>query len=100
VNILSHASNRNLGGRNFDNLILDILGAEFTKKYGCDPTKVPKCRLRMLDSIEKTRKILSANSEAGVNIESLLEDNDLHRNITREELEQLVQPCADEVKRV
>lgn len=100
VNILSHASNRNLGGRNFDNLILDILGGEFTKKYGCDPRKVPKCRLRMLDSIEKTRKILSANSEAAVNIESLLEDNDLHRNITRDELEQLVQPWVDEIKRV
>lgn len=54
----------------------------------------------MLDTIEKTRKILSANSEAAVNVEALLEDNDLHRNITRDELEQLVQPCIDELKKV
>lgn len=54
----------------------------------------------MLDTIEKTRKILSANTEASVNVECLLEDNDLHRNITREELEILIQPHVEDVKRV
>jgi heat shock protein 4 len=29
VSILSHASDRNLGGRNFDFLLLDIIGGEF-----------------------------------------------------------------------
>jgi heat shock 70kDa protein 4 len=100
VTILSHASNRNLGGRNFDYLLCDILGEEFNKKFGCDPRKAPKARLRMLDQIEKTRKILSANSDAQVNIECLLEDQDLHRNLTRDELEQLIQPNIDELKKV
>lgn len=69
VTILSHASDRNLGGRNFDYLILDLVGDEFKKKFGCDPRKAPKARLRLLDQIEKTRKMLSANIEAGLNIE-------------------------------
>ena len=56
VKIMSHWSNRNLGGRKFDQLILEILGDEFSKKYGCDPRKAPKAKLRMLDTIEKTRK--------------------------------------------
>lgn len=34
VTILSHASNRNLGGRNFDYLLCDIIGGEFNKKFG------------------------------------------------------------------
>lgn len=100
VNVISHASNRNLGGRNFDLLLLDILGEEFNKKYGCDPRKSPKCRLRMLDTIEKARKILSANSDAPINIESLLEDNDLHQLMTREQLEKLVEPNILELKLV
>ena len=43
---------------------------------------------------------MSANSEASVNVEWLMEDNDLHRNITREELEILIQPHIEEVRRV
>jgi len=54
----------------------------------------------MLDQIEKTRKILSANSDAGLNIECLLEDEDLHQTYTREELEELIQPNIDELKKV
>jgi molecular chaperone DnaK (HSP70) len=37
--VLAHHSDRNLGARNFDYLLCDILGEEFTKKYGCDPRK-------------------------------------------------------------
>uniref|UniRef100_A0A7S3KTH2 Heat shock protein 70 n=1 Tax=Euplotes crassus TaxID=5936 RepID=A0A7S3KTH2_EUPCR len=100
VTILSHASNRNLGGRNFDYLLCDIIGGEFNKKFGCDPRKAPKARLRMLDQIEKIRKMLSANSEAVLNIECLLEDEDLHQAYTREEFEKLIDPNIQELKKV
>jgi heat shock protein 4 len=69
---------------------VEILGAEFTKKFGVDPRKQVRCRLRMLDFIEKQRKILSANIEATIHLESLLEDEDLHRNIKRTEFEELM----------
>ena len=100
VTILSHASDRNLGGRAFDYLLCDIIGKEFADKYGCDPRKAPKARLRMLDQIEKNRKILSANTEVTVSIEALLEDEDLHRNLTRDELHELIQPNIEQLKRV
>jgi hypothetical protein len=35
----------------------------------------------MLETIEKARIILSANIESGINIECLLEENDLSRNL-------------------
>ena len=98
VTILSHASNRNLGGRNIDNLLCEALGKEFNDKYGCDPRKAPKARIRMLDQIQKTRKVLSANTESTINIECLLEDEDLHRNLTRDELEEMIQPSIDSLR--
>jgi hypothetical protein len=41
---------------------MEILCVEFEKKYKVgDPGKNARSRLRMLDAIEKQRKILSAN---------------------------------------
>ena len=54
----------------------------------------------MLDQIEKIRKMLSANSEAVLNIECLLEDEDMNQQYTREEFEQLIQPNIEELKKV
>ena len=90
MKVISHNSDRNLGARNFDYELVEKLGEEFMKKYGCDPRKNVKARLRLLDIIEKQRKILSANLEATVHIEALMEDEDLHRNIKRTEFEELI----------
>jgi molecular chaperone DnaK (HSP70) len=46
----------------------------------------------MLDIIEKQRKILSGNKETTIHLESLLDDEDLKRNINRQEFEELIQP--------
>lgn len=51
--ILCHHSDRNLGARNIDYLLVEKLGEEFNKKYGVDPRKQIRTRLRMLDIIEK-----------------------------------------------
>lgn len=53
MRIVVHKSDRNLGARNMDYLLVDVLGEEFTKKYGVDPRKNVRARLRMLDVIEK-----------------------------------------------
>jgi heat shock protein 4 len=92
MKIICHNSDRNLGARNMDYILVDILGEEFTKKFGVDPRKNVRARLRMLDMIEKQRKILSANTEATIHLESLLEDEDMHRNLKRSEFEEIMQP--------
>jgi molecular chaperone DnaK (HSP70) len=53
MKVLCHHSDRNLGGRNIDDLLVDKLGEEFAKKHGMDPRKNIRTRLRMLDIIEK-----------------------------------------------
>lgn len=85
--IISSTSNRNLGARQFDFIMFDKFGGEFASKYGCDPRESIRPRLRMLDSIEKTRKLLTSNKEADISCESLMEDEDFFRVLKREELE-------------
>lgn len=90
--IIIHKSDRNMGARNMDALLVEILGGEFAKKYGADPRKNVRARLRMLDVIEKQRKILSGVKQATIHLESLLEDEDLHKNLERSEFEKLIEP--------
>lgn len=51
---------------------------------------MPRARLRMLDAVEKMRKLLSGNKEADINCESLLDDQDFSRNMSRDEFEKLI----------
>lgn len=98
MKVLGTHSNRNQGARQIDYLLFDLLAGEFAKKYGCDPRDSPRCRLRLLDAIEKMRKLLTANKEADVHCESLMEDEDLHRNFKRDELEELIAPWVASFK--
>ena len=85
--ILVHNSERNLGARDFDYEIMKVIGAEFAKKYGDDPTKIPKCRMRMYEAAEKARKTLSGDTESSMNIDYLLNEEDLNRKMNRDELQ-------------
>jgi molecular chaperone DnaK (HSP70) len=48
-----------------------------------------KAVVKLMENIERQRKILSANSEYSMNLEYLMEENDLNYNIKREEFEKL-----------
>lgn len=51
-----------------------------------------KAMIRLFEAIEKQRKVLSANSDAPVNVEYLMEDVDFNHTLKREEYEDLVRP--------
>jgi molecular chaperone DnaK (HSP70) len=40
---------------------------------------------------------LSANAEATIHLESLLEDEDLHKNLKRGEFEEMIMPYIDKL---
>jgi len=92
MKILYTHSNKNMGARQIDYQLFDMLAGEFEKKHGCDPKTSPRCRLRLLDAIEKMRKLLTSNKEADVICEALMEDEDLKRHFTRDQLEELIEP--------
>ena len=98
MKVICTHSDKDLGARKIDYQLFELLGGEFAKKYGCDPRENVRCRLRLLDSIEKVRKLLTSNKEADVHCEALMEDEDLHRAIKREELEELIQPFVVKFK--
>lgn len=100
LKILASISDRNLGARQMDQLLVEKFGGEFNEKYGCDPRKLPKQRLRLLDGIEKCRKILSANNETTLNIESLLEDEDICETLKRADFEDISVDILIRVKAV
>jgi heat shock protein 4 len=53
-----------------------------------------KAKLRMLEAIEKMRKLLSANSDSPINIECLMEDEDFYALYKREDFEKLIEPMT------
>src|SRR5438045_3779872 len=53
--------------------------------------------VRVQTAAEKLKKILSANAQAPLNIESLMNDVDVHTMLTRQELEALVEPLLARV---
>jgi len=91
------AFDRNLGGRNFDKALVDHLHKEFLGKFKLDITTNPKAMTRVLAAAEKAKKILSANQQAPVNIESLMNDVDVRAMITRQEFEAMVEPVLAKV---
>lgn len=99
MKVLGTHSNRNLGARQIDLQLLELLGGDFYKKYGCDPRTNTRCRLRLLDSIEKVRKLLTANKEADVYCECLMEDEDLRQALKRDQIEELVAPFIVDFKK-
>jgi heat shock 70kDa protein 4 len=46
----------------------------------------PKAKLRLMEAIENARKVLSANTDAGINLEFLMEEKDFNTNVNRDDL--------------
>jgi heat shock protein 4 len=100
LTVLCEASDK-VGGRDMDECLMREFASQFQKKYKCDdPLANKKSLYKLEDAVTKTKKILSANSEAGVNVECLMEDYDFSSNISRADFEQMCQPMMDRVKAV
>lgn len=90
--VKSTAYDRHFGGRDFDKALVDHFAAEFKEKYKIDIKTNGKAMVRVHTAAEKMKKILSANLQAPLNIESLMNDVDVNAMMKREELETLVEP--------
>lgn len=93
--VKSTAYDRHFGGRNLDKAIVDHFAKEFKEKYKIDITTNPKALVRVATAAEKMKKILSANAQAPINIESLMNDVDVSGVMKRDELEELLKPLLD-----
>lgn len=89
------AWDRHFGGRNFDKALVDHFAKEFKEKYRIDIYTNPKAVVRVAAAAEKLKKILSANAQAPISIESLMNDVDVQGVMKRDELEELLQPLLE-----
>lgn len=97
LTVKSTAWDRHFGGRDFDKAMVDHFATEFKEKYKIDINENLKARFRVQAGVEKVKKILSANSVAPLNVESVMNDVDVRGMLKREELEELVKPLLERV---
>lgn len=99
LKILAHSFDRSLGGRDFDEVLFQHFAAKFKEEYKIDVYQNARACLRLRAACEKLKKVLSANPEAPLNIECLMEEKDVRGHIKRDDFEQISIPILERVKR-
>ena len=95
--VKSTAYDRNLGGRDIDYALLEHFSKEFKTKYNIDVMSNPKALFRLSAGCEKLKKVLSANAEAPLNVESIMNDVDASSKLSRVEMEGLIAHVIDRI---
>jgi len=83
MKVLASASDPDLGGRDFDDVILYILLDQIQKKYKLDARESKKAYLRLKRESEKIKKALSANRDTVYSMDCLMEDTDVSGTLDR-----------------
>ncbi|KAJ9543517.1 hypothetical protein OSB04_023224 [Centaurea solstitialis] len=83
------AGDTHLGGRDFDNKMVDHLIEEFKSEKKIDIKGNPKATARLRVACEKAKQQLSSSKQAPIPLDSLHEGVDFHTTITREKFEDL-----------
>lgn len=86
-----------LGGRDFDDAIAAVFAKEFKEKYGIDALSKPRPKLRLLKESEKLKRVLSANAQAALNVECLMDDIDVASKMDRDQFEELAKPLVGRI---
>ncbi|KAJ1921586.1 adenyl-nucleotide exchange factor sse1 [Mycoemilia scoparia] len=98
MKILSAAYEPDCGGRNFDRVLLDHFVKLFDEKYNINIRSKTKALLRLRTACEKLKKVLSANTQAPINVENLMSDIDASAMISREEFEELINETLQKLR--
>lgn len=97
LTVLATAFDRHFGGRNIDKALVDHFATVFKDKYKIDIHSNAKAKFRVAVAVEKLKKVLSANAQAPINVESVMNDVDASGMLKREELEDLIRPMLNRI---
>ena len=89
LQVLGTASDPQLGGRSFDDLLVTHFAAMIKDKYKMDVTGDVKAMLKLRKECERVKLNLSANSKVPFNVEYIMNDRDVSGVIERGEFEAL-----------
>lgn len=85
--ILATAFDSELGGKGFDDILVNHFCEEFGKKYKLDVKSKPRALVRLYQECEKLKKLMSANSsDLPLNIECFMNDIDVSGKLNRWDL--------------
>ncbi|XP_075707806.1 heat shock protein 105 kDa [Rhinoderma darwinii] len=98
LKVLGTAFDPYLGGRNFDEKLVEYFCEEFKTKYKLDVKSKIRALLRLHQECEKLKKLMSSNStDLPLNIECFMNDIDVCGRMCRSDFEAL---CADLLQRI
>jgi len=100
LRVLATTYDNNLGGRDFDRLLVDFFQKDFKTRYNLDAYSNTRARLRLRAECEKLKKLMSSNSSPiPLNIECFMNDVDVSGKMKREDFEHLAEPLLVRVKK-
>lgn len=97
LKVLSTASDANIGGRDFDNEIINIVLDQIYNAKKLDVRSNRKAFMRICKEVESNKKVLSANLDTVYSIECLMEDEDVKGVVTRSEFEEAAGPLLNSI---
>ncbi|KAG7277316.1 hypothetical protein CRUP_005850, partial [Coryphaenoides rupestris] len=98
LKVLATAFDPYLGGRNFDEVLVDYFCEDFKGRYKLNVKDNPRALLRLHQECEKLKKLMSANSsDLPLNIECFMNDIDVTGKMNRIQFEEF---CAHYLARV
>lgn len=83
------AGDTHLGGEDFDMRMVNYFVEEFSRKHKMDISKNAKAIRRLTTACEKAKRILSSNTEANIEVDSLFNGIDFCSKISRARFEEL-----------
>ncbi|XP_061904730.1 heat shock 70 kDa protein 4a [Entelurus aequoreus] len=92
LKVLATAFDSELGGKDFDDILVSHFCEDFAKKYKLDVRSKPRALVRLYQECEKLKKLMSANSsDLPLNIECFMNDIDVSSKLSRGQFEEM---CA------
>ncbi|KAM6961154.1 heat shock 70 kDa protein 4L [Aplochiton taeniatus] len=90
LKVLATAFDPNLGGRSFDEVLVDYFCEDFKARYKLDVKNNPRAMLRLHQECEKLKKLMSANSsDLPLNVECFMNDVDVTGKMNRAHFEEM-----------
>jgi heat shock 70kDa protein 1/2/6/8 len=89
--VKSTGGDTHLGGSDLDMIIMEWAATEFKRKTGLNIKDSPRALRRLITAAERTKRNLSASTQANIEIDSLMEGQDMNLILTRAKFEQLAE---------
>lgn len=100
LRMLGTTFDNNLGGRDFDRVLLEHFQKDFLARYKLDAFSNTRARLRLRNECEKLKKLMSSNtSPIPLNIECWMNDVDVQGRMNRADFEKMSESLLGRVKK-